>query len=66
LVVENKHQHVFTKWSVRPIKVIKNPHYVGTAGDRAFLVKECACGKVEARDYGSTAAMYEKLEQVSD
>lgn len=57
----SKHEHSYVGWEVRPITVIQNPSYGGSAGDKAFLVQTCACGKVAARDFGSTEAMNDKL-----
>lgn len=59
--MKKKHEHDFKQWEVRTIKVIQNPDYIGTAGDRAFLVQTCSCGKVQPRDYGTTQIMNEML-----
>lgn len=60
-VTPDVHEHRFTKPELVRITKIDNDKYQGIAGDKAFLMRSCVCGKREAYDYGAYKEMEAKL-----
>lgn len=56
---DKPHEHEFVELSLNRIKRV-HQGYHGTTGDRAFITKKCACGKVKPVDYGTTKDMLVK------
>lgn len=53
--MKETHIHSF-ELKIRRIRA-DNPDYVGSTGDRAFILDVCKCGKERATDYGPTKIM---------
>jgi hypothetical protein len=57
------HKHKYEEIGIAKITRITNKNYFGTAGDKAFLMRVCTCGDMQAFDYGRTKEM-EELKEV--
>lgn len=62
MVLED-HQHDYVKWQLLVITRVQHD-YSGSAGDKAFILKACECGKTKAWDYGSTDSMKDRLMEI--
>lgn len=52
----DSHEHSFDQVQLKRIVEVQ-PKYHGTAGDKAFLLRKCDCGKTQAFDYGNYQSM---------
>lgn len=59
------HQHKHSEIGIARITRIENEHYHGTSGDKAFLVRVCTCGDLQAFEYGSTKEMERLKEELT-
>lgn len=59
-VVSDKHEHQFSTWELEPITNV-HQDYIGTAGDKAFLVRKCKCNAKISVQYGPTEELKEML-----
>lgn len=64
-MTERAHTHVWTSYELVKVTRIDNKLYKGTAGDKAFIVRVCACSATEPADYGRLGEMKASLERLN-
>ena len=60
-----EHTHNYNTFILKRIERIQNDHYIGAAGDKAFILAVCQCKKYKAHDYGAFRDMEAKMEPLT-
>lgn len=61
--MKDSHLHVYKDPMIARIMSVQQ-NYKGTAGDTAFLIRRCECGKGQAFDFGKTSTMNKLLKSL--
>lgn len=63
-MAKEPHTHAYNALGLARITKIDNEHYPGSAGDKSFLMRVCACKNKIAFEMGATDTMRELLEKL--